>query len=320
MVQLLKLKEQIFQFVGRYEIYVMAALRFVISFTAFTMINRHLGFMGELREYPVALIFALLCSFLPTGMMMFLGAVMILAHFYVLSVELCAIAALFFVILFCLYIRFSVRQGLYVVLTPILGVFGIPYVMPVSAGLLSKAYSAVAVVCGTAVYFFLKNVEKNAALFTADTEITRKSVVTLAVTQIFGDREMYLYLAAFAIAAIVVCCVRKLKADHSRTIAVVLGASIQLVIICSGEIYFENIGEITKVIVGCVVSALILLGVDFMSMGLDYSRVEYTQFEDDEYYYYVKAVPKSYVPVTDKKVKKINARRSRGRKSAKTKR
>ena len=32
MVQLLKFKERFFQFVGRFEIYVMAAVRFVIAF------------------------------------------------------------------------------------------------------------------------------------------------------------------------------------------------------------------------------------------------------------------------------------------------
>lgn len=319
MVPLLKLKEQIFQFVGRFEIYVMAAIRFAIAFAAFTMISRHVGFMEALKDYPIPLILALLSSFLPAGMMIFLGAVLILANFYALSLELCVITALLFLILFCLYLRFSVRQGLYVVLTPLLGTLGVPYVMPGAAGLLGKPYTAVPVVCGTVVYFLLRNVEKNAALFTAGEGINRRNVVTLAVTQIFGDREMYLYLGAFAIATIAVFCVCRLRADRARTIAVVLGAVIQLVIICAGEIYFGNVDAVFGVTVGCVVSAFILLGVDFMSMSLDYSRVEYTQFEDDEYYYYVKAVPKSYVPAADKQVKRINARRIRGRKSTKVK-
>jgi hypothetical protein len=141
----------------------------------------------------------------------------------------------------------------------------------------------------------------------------------LAVTQIFTDKEMYLYLGAFAAAGIVVCCVRKLAADHARSIAIVIGIAIQMGIICSGEIYFGNNQDIIKVVIGCVVSLLIALGVDFMSMSLDYTRVEHVQFEDDEYYYYVKAVPKASVPVADKQVKKINAKRSRSRKASKGK-
>ena len=43
-----------------------------------------------------------------------------------------------------------------------------------------------------------------------------------------------------------------------------------------------------------------------MKFNVDYNRTEIVQFEDDEYYYYVKAVPKNVVAAADKKVKKIN--------------
>ena len=39
---------------------------------------------------------------------------------------------------------------------------------------------------------------------------------------------------------------------------------------------------------------------------MDYSRTEVVQFEDDEYYYYVKAVPKNVLATPEKKVKRIN--------------
>ena len=38
---------------------------------------------------------------------------------------------------------------------------------------------------------------------------------------------------------------------------------------------------------------------------MDYSRTENVQFEDDEYYYYVKAVPKIGVAVPEKQVMHI---------------
>ena len=39
---------------------------------------------------------------------------------------------------------------------------------------------------------------------------------------------------------------------------------------------------------------------------MDYTRTEMVQFEDDEYYYYVKAVPKNVLAAPQKKVKRIN--------------
>ena len=43
-------------------------------------------------------------------------------------------------------------------------------------------------------------------------------------------------------------------------------------------------------------------------MSLDYTGVRKLQFEDDEYFYYVKAVPKLKVAVVDKTVTKIDGR------------
>lgn len=308
MVQLLKIKEHIYRFIGKYEIYTIAVFRFLVAFAAFTLINQKIGYMDLLKEYPIPLLFALLCSFLPSGMMLFLGAVLILLNCYALSLELCGIVALIFVILFCIYFRFSRKKGMYAVLTPVLGVAGIPYVVPVASGLLSRVYAVVSVVCGEMVFFLLKNINENAALFSAKDGITKKSVVTLAVTEIFTDKEMYIFLGGFAAAAIVVSCIRKLTVDHGRTIAAVIGIAVEMGIICSGEIYIGESGRIVKVIAGCIISLLIVLVLDFMTLSVDYSRVEHTQFEDDEYYYYVKAIPKVSMTTPEKTVKKINER------------
>ena len=306
MVQLLKIKEHIYRFIGKYEIYAMAVFRFLVAFLAFSLINHQIGYMDILKEYPIALLCALLCSFLPSGMMLFFGALLILLNCYALSLELCGIVALIFVALFCIYYRFTSKKGIYTVLTSVLGIAGIPYVMPVAAGILDRIYTVVAVVCGEFVYFLLKSVNQNAALFSAKETITKKSVVTLAVLQIFTDKEMYFYLAAFA-AAVIVSCVRRLSVDHARTIAIVLGIAVQLGVICSGEIYLGETGRIVRVILGCMVSLVIALVLDFMILSVDYSRVEHTQFEDDEYYYYVTAVPKMHIPEQEKEIKRITS-------------
>ncbi len=60
--------------------------------------------------------------------------------------------------------------------------------------------------------------------------------------------------------------------------------------------------------------------IQFFFFNLDYTRTERVQFEDDEYYYYVKAVPKRYVSAKAKTVKKIsdNARNRRAEREAVT--
>ena len=51
---------------------------------------------------------------------------------------------------------------------------------------------------------------------------------------------------------------------------------------------------------------LVCKAIEFFRFCLDYSRTEKVQFEDDEYYYYVKAVPKAIVAGTDKKVTRFS--------------
>ena len=48
-----------------------------------------------------------------------------------------------------------------------------------------------------------------------------------------------------------------------------------------------------------------------MFFALDYKRTEYVQYEDDEYYYYVKAVPKLNVASEDVRIKHINAKKTK---------
>jgi hypothetical protein len=76
-----------------------------------------------------------------------------------------------------------------------------------------------------------------------------------------------------------------------------------------GALMFDIDISLAGVIIGTVIAILLVTVLRFFVFNVDYSRTEKVQFEDDEYYYYVKAVPKVTVARPQKKVKKI----SRGR-------
>ena len=65
-------------------------------------------------------------------------------------------------------------------------------------------------------------------------------------------------------------------------------------------------------LIGTVAAILTGLVLYFFFFSVDYSRTERVQFEDDDYYYYVKAVPKFNMAKTEVKVKKINSRTDDG--------
>ena len=63
--------------------------------------------------------------------------------------------------------------------------------------------------------------------------------------------------------------------------------------------------ELAGIILSGVAAIIIGFVIEFFELGVDYSRTELTQFEDDEYIYYVKAVPKALVSESEKKCKEI---------------
>ena len=92
------------------------------------------------------------------------------------------------------------------------------------------------------------------------------------------------------------------------------GAVLNIVLFLTGGLVMEVRISVIGLVLGTAVSFLLAMIVEFFMFSVDYSRTEYTQFEDDEYYYYVKAVPKMSISIPDKKVKKINTRRRNSRK------
>ena len=118
MTTLLELKEKLVRFYGKYEVYITPIVKFIVAFAALMTIDRNIGYMELVSSTPVALILGLLCAILPVGGTIFIAAVVILADMYALSIEVCLVALLLFVLIYFIYFRFAPRQGMGVLLTP----------------------------------------------------------------------------------------------------------------------------------------------------------------------------------------------------------
>jgi len=208
-----------------------------------------------------------------------------------------------------MYIKFAPKNGYSIVLTPILCYFRVPQVMPVAVGLLKEPSSYLSVLCGAIAYFYINGVEENIVNFTSTEETEGFAKLTAALRVLVGNKEMYLVLAAFFITSLVVYCIRRQSVNHAWRIALFAGSMVEMVILLVGYILLGLPGKIQWVIIGTLVSLLISLILEFFFYNLDYSRIERVQFEDDEYYYFVKAVPKVFVAKKDKKVKQITPRK-----------
>ena len=127
------------------------------------------------------------------------------------------------------------------------------------------------------------------------------------VKNVFGNELMWVMVAAFAAAILVVFILKNLSVDYSWSIAIVAGVITQLAVIFIGDFLPVSAGSM---IFGIVASVVIALIYQFFVFAVDYTRTEYLQYEDDDYYYYVKAVPKLTVSAPDVKVQRIYSRKN----------
>lgn len=295
------IKRFISNFIGKYEVYLKPIGKLTLSLFVFITINASMGYMSKVNNIALVLIASLMCSFMPMNFIVLLAAVFVLLHMYALSLECAAVVLVLFLVLFLLYFRLSPKDTITVVLTPILTGMGIPYVMPVAMGLIGGPMSAASVACGVIVGCVLKNINTNAEAIQAMETADMASKLKLIIDSVMADKGMILMIIAFAITVLVVYVISQLPIDYSWSIAVVAGAIVDAVVVFIGNIAMHASLSGFGVFMGTILAVVVGLVIQFLIFDLDYKRTEKVQFQDDDYYYYVKAVPKRGAPTKSRK-------------------
>lgn len=312
MTDLLEIREKIKLLYSKYEVFILPLVKFLLAFVALLVLNSKMGYMGRLDNMALVMIVALMCSFLPTGAIVFFGMLFSLLHMYALSIEVAVVGLCLYLLMFLVFFRFSLKDSLVVVLTPLLFAMHVPYVAPIAVGLICGPASIVSVSCGVAVYYVIQAVADNAPAINTMGEDSFMAKIRLMIDSIIGNREMMVMIAAFAVTVLAVYLIRRLSIDYAWTIAMVSGALINIVILLIGDLIYDINISIVGSLLGSLLALAVAKVIEFFRFCVDYSRTEKVQFEDDEYYYYIKAVPKMAVAMSTKTVKRINTQHARG--------
>ncbi len=307
MTDLLELREKIKVIYSKYEVFVLPIVKFLLAFLVLNTLNGQLGYMTQLDNIGLVLIVSLACSFLPVGSLVLFATIFSLMHMYALSIEVALVGLCVYLLMFLLFFRISPKESLVVVLTPLLFILKIPYVMPLAMGLLGTPASVASVGCGVAIYYLITTVSTNAPTISTMDAGDATAKLRLVIDGLLNNKAMLITITAFAITVVAVYLLRRMSVDYSWTIAIIAGAMINMLILLMGDLLYDTNISVVGVIIGAVVAGLVGKVIEFFRLCLDYSRTEKVQFEDDEYYYYVKAVPKMSVAAPTKTVKKINA-------------
>lgn len=308
MMALLVMKTRLKDFYEKHYKVIRSILKILVSAGMFAVVLYNLPFRPELKEYevPLVIMVALVCGFIPD--LAALCFVLALTIYEISAVSLIAAFGFFIAltIYFLLFGRYTKTQSYIVALIPIFSVFNLSYAVPIVAALFLSPAMIPACVVGVLVQYVLMGVKEYEMISRSavDTGNTMESLQYI-VNYVIGNREMLIYMGVFAITYVFVFVIRKGRYNHASHVGILTGTVVCMAGVISGDILCSIQTNMNKLLVGLLLSALLAYIVQFFRMSLDYGGVRKLQFEDDEYFYYVKAVPKMKVAVTDKTVTRI---------------
>lgn len=179
----------------------------------------------------------------------------------------------------------------------------LPYLVPILLGLIGAPVAVIPMSCGVICCYALKCITTVIGTATEDSMVLFNQTFQM----IFTNQEMYLTIAVFAIVMVVVNMICSQEFHYVYETAIVVGVIVNILLFLAVSFPFNIEVHVLPLMIETVICGVLAWIVQFFRLVLNYTAVEYLQFEDDEYYYYVKAVPKMNIAVGEKQVKRFNA-------------
>lgn len=319
MTGLLALKEKIVGFYKNYEYFVNIIAKFILAILAFTYVNKELGYLKSLAGTVPTLGLSVLCAIVPVPVFVLIFALIIALHLYKLSATLSLVAIVIFILFYLVYLKFAPNQGILIILYAVLSQYNLHYMIPLIGAMTFNPFAAIPMAFGVVFIKVLKYLQDAATLGNSGTDVREiMSSYQYIFDHLLADKEMLAYIVVFTVVIVVAYAISRLSVNYSWYIAIAVGTVINVVGLSVMTSSVKGI-SIGMIVIGSVLGGLIAMLVQFAGCTLDYARKEYLQFEDDDYYYYVKAVPKIQVTQEERKVKRFGNKEDKPKKEKKVK-
>lgn len=310
MTELFVMRDKISRFVKEYETWFLIIAKFIGMMFVFNCVNSQLGYFEILDNPMVNVLLSLICSIIPGSFSVFIVAAVITAHMMKLSVLIGALVIVVMLILYLMFLKFAPEQSVVLLAVPVLMQYDMHFMIPILAGMFFSPYAVVPAVIGLFMVKFLGYAGGAASIVGTGMSFNLEAIVEAMGTiigQVTDDKMIWLYAIAAAVAMAVVFIISQFSFDYAWYAAIAAGAAAEIVVAFFCAAAFGIDLNIIGLVAGAVIGALLAMLLQFMKCAVDYSRKEYVQFEDDDYYYYVKAIPKISVSGAEKNVVKVNS-------------
>ncbi len=306
-LKLLDMKEFIKRLYEKHGIYIKALIKFVLALAVFQLINSKFGFNETIDNIVIVLGCSLIAALTPDAIFIILTALITAGHAYSVAPVLAVGLLFLYIIIYYMYIRYVPNQAFIILAIPFLYVLKVPYLIPLVCGIFFGPIAIISNVCGIAIYYVFEAIIGAAVVSEGTGVADTINFFNMVVDAVKSNRYMIFSMLVFSVVVLVTYIIRRSKIKQATNIAILTATLLNIVAFLLASAFIEGAYSIPTVLLGSIASGFMAYIAQFFRMSLDYSGTKHIQFEDDEYYYYVKAVPKLTVAAPEKQVVTIHA-------------
>lgn len=314
MIQLLLVRDSIKNIVKKYGSAILPVFRFVTAFITFALINGNLGYNEKITSISVVVLLSAASAFFPMGVTVFFAGLLMILHIYSASMFLSLIFIVIIAILYFMLMRLAPGYSSLIIAIPVLSFFHMEALVPLALGLIGTPISVFAMIPGIIISVLFGVIKEAIKMSAGSVQIEDNlQIYIFVIKSLVENKFMVLMIVAAIVVFFASYICRRLAVSHSYILGIIVGMIANLIIMIVGGLIFEINTDVLWVFLGTIISGILSFVVQFFKYILDYSSVEHLQFDDDDYFYYVTAVPKLSVTTPDLNILKINGNEEAGK-------
>ena len=273
-----------------YDYIIKPISKFILAFLMLLMLQGRVGYFERLSNVIIIAGFSAVSMFLPYGGISLICGIFLIADMTAVSYAMAGFAAIMLCLIFALYYGFRPGTGILMALVPAMFAIKIPFLLPIILGMNLGIAGIVPAAFGILLWNLIKYFSVNAsALSSASGSDIIDTFVEIS-HGVLTDKYMLTAILAFTVCIIAVSVISSSSINHCWTTAVIVGIIILTVFFVYADISCG--GHLIADMAGIIVSLALALIYELVIYSVDYRATEHLKFEDDDYYYFVKAVPK----------------------------
>lgn len=293
MKEIYKLKEDLLELYRNIGLPLIIVSRIAIALVTVMLINQRVGAMEALRGLIVMFGVSIIAGIVPVSLGTVILMCFTLGHLWAVSYVAATMVAIILTILFILGKLFSPQETYLFVASFIMCLMGGIYAVPLVLAMLGSVMGVVPMLGGV-VWFGMITMIGDMKEALVESSIT--DGIFIVLEGIMNNTTLLLTLLALALSYVIATVMKSMSFNESWKCGLISAAAANIVVMVMGWMVTLVSVPYMSLLVGTLAGAILGLIIEIFVHNVDYRGAETLRFEDDEYFYYVKAIPKKDPP------------------------